>query len=443
MKKWIAALLCVVLLMPAAMAEKYTSMPYWQQMNQDEEKTEYLSDYAYIRRTYPDTRNDQIDQEIRQIIDDMTERGRHLVPPKGTAKQPSYLDTGTTISRTGEKWMSFLTITRVVSASEQIYLDYDARVYDMETGEKLTLSHLFTADSPAWQLLSDAVRDQLTAYFMTLTPDEQALNQLCEREALENTPFSLTPARLTLHFRADQLYPGKHTMMHVHVYYSQLREYMTEIALQNTDNSKYKIIALTYDDGGAQQSSMKVLDQLRKYGANATFFVVGSRIHGNHDVVCRQHDAGFSIQSHNYEHEYGGFSTDQLQNWKARFDQALDGVVGQRPTIMRAPGGYGDNYIRRNADMPFVHWSASSGDAGNNNVEQVLGKIRKRVKDGCVLLLHDLNPLAYQYSAAFLEELGEQGYLFVTAEELFSHYGVELEPNKIYFGCDEIAAMQQ
>lgn len=442
MKKWLAAFLCLMLMAPAAMAEKYTVLPYWQQMTQHEGAADYVRDQVYVQCTYPDTRNDQIDQEMRKLIGEMAERGRPYLPKKKPNLMPAYLDVGSTIFRTGEKWMSFLTIARVAAEREQIYMEFDARVYDMETGERITLSHLFAPNSPAWDILVKAAQDQLTAYFSTLTPNAQVLEQLCTREALENTPFTLTPAKLSLHFRADQLYPGKHTMMHVHLYYPQIQKYMTEAGKEITDNSRYKLIALTYDDGGARGSSMNVIDQLRKFGANATFFIIGNKTHSNHDVISREHDAGYAVQSHNYEHLYSGLTWDKVQNWKAKFDRALDSVIGQRATYMRAPGGNYKGFVRGDVGLPLIHWSAISGDSDNKNVQGVANQVIANARDGGVVLLHDLNPLAHQYSAIFLEALEQRGYLFVTVDELFSHYGVTLEPNTLYYGCEEIAAQR-
>lgn len=437
----VAVILLLCLFAPGAFAEKYDALPQWQQMYQVDADREYLRDDVYIGCTYPHTANEQINQEMHQLIDEMAQRGRPFLPVKKTNLMPAYLDVGATIFRTGEKWMSFLTIAKVAAEREQIYVDFDARVYDVESGDQIQLTDLFAPESPAWEILSQAVREQLNAYFVTLDADPAALEALCTREAVEAAAFTLTPAKLSLHFRADQLYAGKHTMMHVHLYYPQIREYMTDFGREITDNSKYKMIALTYDDGGARGSSMNVLNVLRRYGANATFFIIGNKTHSNYDVICREHDAGYAVQSHNYEHVYSGFSSDDVQAWRKKFDRTLDGVIGQRPTYMRAPGGNHKKFVQGNVGLPLIHWSVMSGDADNKNVHAVVQRVLS-ARDGSVVLLHDLNPLAHEYSALFLKELQNRGFLFVTVDELFSHYGVELLPNTLYTGCEDVAAAQ-
>lgn len=440
MKKLAAVLLCLMLMIPAALGEKVDALPYWQTMRQIIGDREYVKDELYVLRTYPDTMNDQVDGEMRALIDEMTERGRAHLPTGKIDLMPAYLDVGATIFRTGEKWMSFLTIARIAYEREQIYVDYDARVYDMESGQRLTLSHLFSPDSPAWEMLADAVETQLNGYFITEEAPAEALSALCTREALEQAAFTLTPAKLSLHFRADQLYPEKNTLMHVHLYYAQLREYMTDEGKQITDNSMYKMIALTYDDGGARGTSLNVIDQLRRYGANATFFVVGTTMRNNHDVLSRQHDAGFAVQSHNYEHTTTNVTTEKILKWRQRYDTEMDSIIGVRPTYMRAPGGKYIPYVKAENGLPLIHWSVISDDAGSKDVTKISRKVIGNAQDGGVILMHDLNTASNQYSQIILENLEKQGYLFVTVDELFSHYGVPLEPDTLYYSCEEIAA---
>ena len=439
MKKWLALLLMVLLLTPCALAEKWDALPSWQQMKQIIGDREYLKDQLYVLRTYPDTVNDQVDGEMRALIDEMTQRGRAYLPTGKIKLMPAYLDVGATVFRTGEKWMSFLTIARIAYEREQIYVDYDARVYNMETGERLTLAHLFDEDSFAWDLLSQEVEKQLSAYFMTETAPAEALSALSAREALEQASFTLTPAKLSLHFRADQLYPGKNTLMHVHLYYSQLREYMTDAGLEITDNSRYKMIALTYDDGGARGTTLNVIDQLRRYGANATFFVVGTTMRNNHDVLSRQHDAGFAVQSHNYEHTTSNVTAEKIHKWRQRYDTEMDSIIGVRPTYMRAPGGKYIPYVKAGNGLPLIHWSVISDDAGSKNVTKISSKVIGNAQDGGVILMHDLNTASNQYSQVILENLEKKGYLFVTVDELFVHYGITLQPDTLYYSCEEIA----
>lgn len=58
--------------------------------------------------------------------------------------------------------------------------------------------------------------------------DEARLDALTQD--LASAPFTLTVAYLQLHFRADRLYDGKQTLMHVRVPYAALAGHLTSEA---------------------------------------------------------------------------------------------------------------------------------------------------------------------------------------------------------------------
>ena len=428
--------LVLLMLLSASMAlgetEFYTEMPEPLRFTQKTEK-EPVAEDVYILRTYPDTANDTVDAQMRGLIDAMAEDNRAALPlEKGSI--PSYLDVGAVISRTGESVLSFLTLAEVSKDMRQLSVDFQTRVYDIADGRLLTLSDFFAEDSAAWNLLAQAVHTQLTAAFPGYEPDASALNTLCTTDSLKSAAFTLGAGRLTLTYRADALYPGRNTLLHVHLYYPQIRELMTEYGKRQTDNSRFRMLALTYDDGPARGATRSVLNALRQHGAQATFFIVGRTIARNHDMLARQQDSGHSIQSHSYTHTYPkdlkpGEAFKEDERLRAELSEAI-GIV---PTLMRAPGGTDAYYVRKQIGYPMLNWSAPSGDSGNDNVRGIITALQNRAADGAVVLMHDSRPQCYKYTEAFLEYLCRNGYLCVTVEELFSDAGVALEPNTVYF----------
>lgn len=410
----------------------YEEMPYFLRFTQKMEE-EAVGKDIFIRRTYPDTMNDAVDEQMRALIDEMAARNTPLLPLE-KVEIPSYLDVGAMVTRTGTSLLSFLTLAEVSRDQEQLSVDYDARVYDIETGRRVTLEDLFEPDSGIWPLLADQVRSQLTAAFPGEAHDEQALAQLCEEESLKQADFTLSAARLTLTCRADLLYPGKNTLLHVHLYYPQIREMMTQYGREQTDNSRFRMVALTYDDGGARGSTRKVLDVLRQYGAQATFFIIGKNIGKNHDMLSRQQDSKHSIQSHTYFHKYGyKLSREEAFEEKERMRSELAAVTGVEPTLMRAPGGIDAFFAENEIGYPIIHWSLASGDSGNDGDKNIARRVIHSSQDGDIVLMHDLNNLNWKYSTAILEDYTARGILCVTVEELFADAGVALEENKIYF----------
>lgn len=391
-----------------------------------------------LRRTYPKTSSARVNEAMRALVDDMARREQEAAVRAGASE----LDVGSVIFRSGTSFMSFLTIAEATGDHELLDAAFETRVYDMETGEAVALTDVFAPDSEGWALLAQAVREQLSAAFPGVEPDAAALDALCAREALERARFTLGAASLTLTYAAGDVYPGRHSLLHVRVGYAQLRPMMTPRAQAQTDNSRFRMVALTYDDGGAQGRTRGVLDQLRRYGAQATFFVVGQTMRRNHDTLCRQHNAGHSVQTHTYTHGYIWDMTEaETLADRDRFAEELSAITGVPPTLMRAPGGAEEGY--RDIGYPLIHWSLATGDTTYTDAKQIAARVKWSLDDGDILLMHDTNANCAKYTREIVESLTDRGYLLVTVEELFRDAGVPLEEGHVYYSTLRMKAIYQ
>ena len=426
-RRSLALLLLLMLLCGAACAEEafYTRMPEALTAVQTT-RSETVGGTLTVKRTCPRTSCAQVDAEIAALVEEMVQAAH----PAAQASGAELLDVGAVITRSGTSFMSFLTIAETTGGRELLRASYDARVYDMTTGERVTMADVLAADGSGYDLLAQAVREQLGAAFPAETADEAALGALCTRAALESAPFTLGAASMTLTYRADAVYPGHETLLHVIVPYAQLRPEMTALGQAQTDNSRFRMAALTYDDGCAQKNTLYLLDQLRRYGAQATFFILGERIAGNHNVLSRQQNAGYSIQTHTWGHSYTWeLSREEKEAERDRFAEALGAVTGVPPTLMRAPGGSEDGY---DMGYPLIHWSLATGDSSNDNVEEIVERTKWSVKDGTIVLMHDINANCSRYTREIVESLTDRGFLLVTVQELFLDAGIPLEDGMVY-----------
>ncbi|MDO4741704.1 MAG: polysaccharide deacetylase family protein, partial [Eubacteriales bacterium] len=432
-----AALACGALAQEGGETAFYDSLPPALCVTQETIETEAQKN-VFVRHTYPDTAQDPVDAQMRALIDGMAEKGMAYLP-EARPLEAAYLDAGAVITRSGTGIMSFLALCEVSNDREQLYTAFETRVYDMESGEQVMLTDVFPAKSEAWALLRSEAQKQLRAAFPGREIDEAALAALLDGEAIKAAPFTLGAARLTLSFHAGDLFPGQQTLLHVHLPYGDIRGLMTPRFQAQTDNSRYKMVALTFDDGGARGSTRKVLDVLRRSGAQATFFVIGRNLSKNHDILARQQNSGYSIQSHTYNHKYTKeLSRKKAMDEKELFAAELAQITGLEPTMMRSPGGDDDFYVEKEIGYPIIHWSLASGDSGNKHVDKITKRVLLNVGDGDIVLMHDINSLCHQYAGRVIDELNRQGYLMVTVEELFAHKGVPLESNKVYFSPDRV-----
>ena len=434
MRKIICLFLILCLLPAAAFAETENSLPETLWVYENIESQSLKGDIT-VNTAYPHTANTAVDAEMAQLLDEMRERAMPSLPAKaGNAKEGAYLDVQPSVYRTGSSWMSFLSTAIIRDSRKQTYVDFDARAYDIATGKRLTL-HDVLSDETGWQIVGQAVREQLAAYFPQEKADEVRLVSLSDPAALEFAGFTLNTAYLQLHYRADKLYAGKNTLMHVQVPYTALAGHLTEEAIRQTDNSMRKMIALTYDDGPVVGRTMRVVRNLRAGGANATFFIVGERIHYCPNEVTLVHDTGFSVASHNWEHVYKSANRGKVIQYRDKLNNELYKYTGKSVSIMRAPGGHEQIFIDEDVHLPLIHWSTIS-KSSDNKVTDPAGEARRLAngaKDGDIILMHDLYTGTDKMAETLPGLLADRGFLCVTVEEMFAAKGLPLLPNEVYW----------
>lgn len=411
----------------------YTEMPEFLQITQSTENRKLYGN-VQLRLTKPTSANPEIDCIISEIVDKFAEKYGPLLPKK-KQKILHDLDIAPVIFRTGTSWISFLTISRLSVGNTITSLDYDSRVYDMETGQRIMLSDIFPEDSTVWELISDRVREHLNSCFPDETADPAVLDEICSVDSLKIADFSLCAARLMLTWNSDILYPNHGVLLHTYLDYSEIRPYMKKQAFMQTDNSRFRMVALTYDDGPSSISTVSVLNWLRNFGQNATFFEVGFRLEDASHVVRRQYDSGCSIQSHGWLHKFSGnYSVKEQFEWKETYDKTLKNIIGIGPSMMRSAGGKEKPLAKMKIGYPLINWSLISGDAASNmpSASEIARRVFMGVRDGDIVLLHDLKNLSPVYTKAILANLTHKGIMCVTVDELFSDSGINLEENVIY-----------
>ena len=220
------------------------------------------------------TTNKAVNADLRAAADVLeTEMIPLMQPePKENARNYSRLDIEISYSRTGHNWLSALMIARVSWRRTQMELAFTARVYDLETGNRILLKDLFPPDSPAWEMLPLRVREHMSGVFPGETRDMERIEQACAREELEKAEFTLGGTELTLHYLARDIGLSRPGMIHIRFFYPEFKGMMTEEGEYQTDNRHWKMVALTCDDGPRYFNSIHALNNFRKGGARVHLF---------------------------------------------------------------------------------------------------------------------------------------------------------------------------
>lgn len=438
--KRVLALCLVLLALPASgLGEKADRFPDCFRVTYSVSEKEINSHGSFVSKDIISTVLPTVDEEINGLADQFeAELSDALTPDAGkNPRRNSRLDIHVVNTRSGESAVSFLVLARESYYRKQKQSPIAGRVYDMATGQRITLDDLFDEDSEAWDVLAETVWEELSAYFPQTEAAPEVLSALCTREALRETPFMLGPVSLSLHYQASVLYPDQPTLMRVTVPYNALRGMMTEYGARQTDNSNYKMAALTFDDGPAYSTTAALLNNLRQAGAQATFFLVGERIPEFTDIVMRENDENHSLQSHHYKHSDTSKSTiPRIQAYTEKMYNIMTQTFGLAPWMLRAPYGIFDYFIKAKVNLPLIEWDVDTKDWTGKSSAAVMSVVKSETKDGSIILMHDIKDHTPESGRQAAEWLYDHGYMCVTVEELFIHFQKQMIPNKIYYRVD-------
>ncbi len=192
-----------------------------------------------------------------------------------------------------------------------------------------------------------------------------------------------------------------------------------------------KEIALTFDDGPDSTYTPQLLDLLARYGAKATFFVVGSHAEGQEELLRRMKAEGHVIGIHNYVHKSNWVMRPRtVRRQIERTTEVIERATGDKPVYYRPPWGIVNLFDYSNlGHLQIVLWSAMFGDWRQRvGAERLQRRMLKRLKPGEVLLLHDCGMTfgADRHAPAnmlialeaYLQAGTERGYSFVGINEM-------------------------
>ena len=192
-----------------------------------------------------------------------------------------------------------------------------------------------------------------------------------------------------------------------------------------------KYVALTFDDGPRRGTTERLLDGLKERGAKATFFLIGQQIEDNAALVARMAEEGHQIGNHTWSHQrLDGILPDEAAQEVARTEAALEALLGGGEYWLRPP--YGQVAEGVELGVPMVKWCVDPRDWESRDAEKVARAVLECVEPGSIVLLHDIYPTSVDAALRVVDRLQEEGYWFVTVEELLWLNGVTPEAGRMY-----------
>lgn len=187
------------------------------------------------------------------------------------------------------------------------------------------------------------------------------------------------------------------------------------------------MIALTFDDGPKTSVTSRILDRLQANGAKATFFMIGRNVNNNSGVVKRMVEQGCEVANHTNDHKYiTKISDREVVSQIVSANQKIEAACGVSPSLVRPPGGYIDGHslsVLGGLRMPAILWSIDTRDWQHRNAQKTIDTVLSQVKDGDIILMHDIYSTTADAADVLIPELTARGYQLVTVSELAAYRG--------------------
>jgi len=257
-----------------------------------------------------------------------------------------------------------------------------------------------------------------------------------------NVAFQLNDDHLVIYFSNFIITPEPKEELKLKVDYNEIKDFLNfEVKLNSEyenengyhfDSSK-KTIALTFDDGPNGEKTKKLVDLFAQNKMHATFFMVGNRMANNPGIIQYVLEHQNEVGSHSYSHSnMTRLKKEKLIEDEQNTNAIYKKITGQDLKILRPPYGNINSLMKETLNYVFVNWNVDTEDWRYRNKEHVKNAVISKVKDGDIILMHDLYDSTIEAVEEMLPELYVEGFQVVTITELANLKGQNLNLKKVY-----------
>lgn len=193
----------------------------------------------------------------------------------------------------------------------------------------------------------------------------------------------------------------------------------------NNNNVSENVISLTFDDGPHKEYTFKVLELLKKYNFQATFFLIGSNIKENPEIVKTIIDQGHLIGNHTYSHanNYGFYKTKEVIKDLKKTSNTIEELLELKMNLYRPAFGVTNPRISKAVkalNLIPIGWSVRSLDTTKDSKEVIFKRITKNLKKGDIVLLHDTSQKSVEVLEQLLIFLENKKWKSITVDQLLN-----------------------
>ena len=189
---------------------------------------------------------------------------------------------------------------------------------------------------------------------------------------------------------------------------------LRKVPVYNVDTQE-KRVAISFDAAWGADKTEGIMELLKEYDVNATFFIVGFWAEKYPEIVAKIHENGYEIGTHSNTHpDLTKLNREQIN---LELTQSMDKIKAACPDaeikLFRAPyGAYNNTVIETAEDLGLmtIQWDVDSLDWKGLSGAEIATRILDRVKSGSIILCHNNSDHILDALPIVLDRLKKQGY---------------------------------
>lgn len=208
-------------------------------------------------------------------------------------------------------------------------------------------------------------------------------------------------------------------------------EYKNESGYDYLENKKS--IAFTFDDSPNNGKTTKLVEILHKNYATATFFMMGTKMEVNKNLVNLVYYSPNEIGSHTYYHKnLNRLTKKEVEEDTKKFNDLYKSITGDLVHFYRPPYGIINKEVI-NKEFIYIMWNIDTLDWKYRDKNYIVNKVVNEVKDGDIILFHDSYESTIDAVEELLPILYKKGYQVVSVSELSKLKKTKLLGGNLYY----------
>lgn len=198
-------------------------------------------------------------------------------------------------------------------------------------------------------------------------------------------------------------------------------------------------VALSFDAAWGNEDTKQILDILKKYKIQTTFFMTGGWVNSYPDDVKAISNAGHDLGNHSENHKHmTQLSNADISDEINKVTDRVKELTGVTMNLFRPPYGDYDNHVitqTKSCGYYPIQWSVDSLDWKNYGADSIIDTVlnNKALRNGAIILMHNGAKYTAKALPKIIEGLQKKGYEIVPVSKLIYKDNYHIKSD----GCQE------